>query len=369
MTTKPSIDEFMSNRKGEIDASGRMQKGIIVPEPEDVDEKAKASRKFDAETRSARFVMSTETPDRDGDVLRQAGWQLDNFLKNPVCPLFHVMRSWPIGKWSDVETVLGGRPKRLEGTMTVLPEGGPIPEVEQAAWMLANGGLKAVSVGFMPLQIEYLDPEAGWMSGYDIIASELYECSLVTVPANPEALIKSADGDMRLAKDLIEHVLDVYAHDPRTGQFIERKELERAYKEQFGERYALILNVARSAGKHTPPPVDVDAMAKRVAEILAGSKTTEQPAPASPAVIPPVPADLPGKREAPEPNKGPDNPPDKPVTIPPRKAAEDSWLTRLKRIAGISTEAPEPPPSTKIEPGTTEKLRKRYEERAKQLQE
>lgn len=365
--TKISIDEFLTHRKGAIDAIGHVQKGIIVPEPEDLDEAAKASRKFDPKSRSARFIMSTETPDRDEDIIRQAGWVLDNFLKNPVAPLFHVMRSWPVGSWKDVETNLGGRPKRLEGTFVALPEGGPVPEVDQAAWMLENGGLRAVSVGFMPLELEYRDPEQGWFSGFDIVAAELYECSLVTVPANPEALIKNAGGDMRLAKELVEHVLDVYAVDPRTGSLIDRKALEEEYKKFFGDRYVMILNVARAAGKQAAPALDIDALAEKLAVRLTPK---EAPVPPTPGVISPAAPDPAGPRPKGPAITAPSSPQEKEPPLAPKKAPSQSWMDRIMKMAGIEPrKEPEPDPSTKIVPGSAEKARERFEQRSKQLQE
>ena len=214
-----SLDEFMSHRAKSV-SGDTCYKGYV--------DKAGAG-KFDKSNRSARFVMSTENPDREGDIIRQNGWQLDNFMKNAPLPVFHQTRSWPVGTWKDV-TVMNGRPKRLEGTAQLLPEGGPVPEVDQAAWMLEHGGIKAVSVGFVPLEMELNDPERGWAGGFNILAAELVECSLVPVPAHPDALMKGAVGDWKMARDIIEEILDTYAKDPRTGDLISREDYEKAYE-------------------------------------------------------------------------------------------------------------------------------------------
>jgi hypothetical protein len=47
------------------------------------------------------FVMSDASVDRMGDVIETAGWQLDNFRKNPIA-LFQHTGFFPIGKWRDV---------------------------------------------------------------------------------------------------------------------------------------------------------------------------------------------------------------------------------------------------------------------------
>lgn len=230
---KISIDEFLSRREKSV-AGDKCFKGYI--------DKAAGGSKYDKQARSARFVMSTEAADREGDIIRQSGWKLDNFLKNAPLPVFHNTRSWPVGSWKDV-SVIAGRPKRLEGTAQLLPEGGPVPEVDQAAWMLENGGMKAVSVGFIPLELDYLDEEAGWRGGFEILAAELVECSLVPVPAHPDALMKDSGGDWKLARDLLEEILDNWAKDPVSGLIIPRSEYEKAYatlkiaKPEFSEPF------------------------------------------------------------------------------------------------------------------------------------
>jgi phage head maturation protease len=62
-------------------------------------------------------------------------------------------------------------------------------------YRLARGGfLAATSVGFRPLKWEYTtDKERGaddWFPGIDFEEQELVEFSIVTVPANPEALME-----------------------------------------------------------------------------------------------------------------------------------------------------------------------------------
>jgi hypothetical protein len=52
--------------------------------------------------------------------------------------------------------------------------------------------LRAVSVGFMPLEMtRYVDLE-GHMTGYEFTSQELLELSAVPIPANPEALARLA---------------------------------------------------------------------------------------------------------------------------------------------------------------------------------
>jgi len=52
-------------------------------------------RKIDTTNREITFTISTSGVDRDGDILDQAGWELGNYIKNPVVlrsPLCPVQR-------------------------------------------------------------------------------------------------------------------------------------------------------------------------------------------------------------------------------------------------------------------------------------
>lgn len=118
-------------------------------------------------------IASTEAVDRDGDVLVQAGWQLDNFLKNPVMLWSHNPFELPIGK----VTKIG-----VEGTQLVFDAEFAIEENDHAkkVFDLMKGGfLNTFSVGFIPK--EHKDGK--------ITKMELLEISVVPIPANQEATV------------------------------------------------------------------------------------------------------------------------------------------------------------------------------------
>jgi HK97 family phage prohead protease len=141
------------------------------------------------------FVMSDESVDRMGDVIEQDGWELENFRRNPIA-LFGHSAGFPIGTWRDV-AVEGGR---LKGRLDLMPAVSDRLREIQAA--VAAGVLRAVSVGFRPIDMEPL--EGSKDGGYRFTKSELVECSLVSVPANPNALsIAKAIGLSRDTQRLI----------------------------------------------------------------------------------------------------------------------------------------------------------------------
>lgn len=123
------------------------------------------------------FVMSDESVDRVGDVIRAKGWDLKDFNNNPVALWGH-NHDKPIGVWENVR-VAG---KKLIGRLKLAKEG-TSAEIDTIRSLVEQRILKSVSVGFQPVKAE---PRKG--GGVEFISQKLHECSLVAVPANPNAL-------------------------------------------------------------------------------------------------------------------------------------------------------------------------------------
>lgn len=125
------------------------------------------------------FVISDESPDRVNDVVVQAGISLTNFNENPVALVGHDRSQMPIGVWKNF---------RIQGTSTLadlqLATKGTSREADLARSLIDQGILRAVSVGFRPLQSEPIKPR-----GMKYIKSELLEISLVSVPMHPRAVL------------------------------------------------------------------------------------------------------------------------------------------------------------------------------------
>lgn len=131
------------------------------------------------EDRTIEFVGSTAAVDRYGDSITQAGWNIANFVKNPVVPWGHDYSMPPVAKALDVGL--------KEGNLTFKAQ---FATADEYAWadtiykMYKGGYLRAFSVGFIPT-----DWDGDWATGYTFNQCELLEVSCVTVPANPEALV------------------------------------------------------------------------------------------------------------------------------------------------------------------------------------
>lgn len=122
-------------------------------------------------------VMSTDSTDRHGDIVIQ-NWDLKNFKKNPVLLNSH--------RYGSIEDVLGkvNKPRVKDGKLigeTEYALDNPLGVMAQN--MVEKGFISAVSVGFIPLDFN----DKGHIS-----KSELLELSLVSVPANPEALFEKS---------------------------------------------------------------------------------------------------------------------------------------------------------------------------------
>ena len=130
------------------------------------------------------FVASDESIDRYGDMIMVDGWELANYKRNPVA-LFQHQHSNPIGIASKV-WIEG---KELKCRIKLAAEG-TSPFIDSLRKLMAQKILRAVSVGFMPtVDPVYLrDPLNDRITGLKFVGQELLEISIVSVPANANAL-------------------------------------------------------------------------------------------------------------------------------------------------------------------------------------
>lgn len=136
------------------------------------------------EKRLMTFRISTASVDRMGDTIALDGWQLGNYLKNPVVLWGHDASSLPVAKATKVWTENGALVAEAEFTAPGLLK------LNDAIWqLLQDKYLNATSVGFRPLKYAFSDdPQRRY--GIDFLEQELLEFSIVTVPANAEALVE-----------------------------------------------------------------------------------------------------------------------------------------------------------------------------------
>lgn len=164
--------------------------------------------------RKMSFTISTASVDRDGDTIDPKGWQLDNFMKNPVVLFGHDYSSLPIGKAVNITATDKGLQADVE-----FPPVGTYPFADTVHDMVKTGFLNATSVGFAGIEVnKSKDREYG----YDFAKQELLEFSIVPVPANPEALVQRGLEETQVkvyAKTLMEWA---EAKEPRPIQAIRK---------------------------------------------------------------------------------------------------------------------------------------------------
>lgn len=132
------------------------------------------------------FVMSDGSIDRMGDIIEPAGWNLEHFSRNPIA-LFNHRSDFVVGQWHDVRVdPNGAKGGQLRGRLKLLT---PVSDRQREVHAAAQAGvLRAVSVGFRAERANIKPLEDSAVGGIRFLKTELVECSLVSIPANPNAL-------------------------------------------------------------------------------------------------------------------------------------------------------------------------------------
>jgi hypothetical protein len=127
---------------------------------------------------SYRFIASTGDADRNGNILDLAGWELANYRANPVVLFNHNWDMPPVGRTTRLYTEANRLLAQVEFAPTLLGQ--------ELALLNADGYLRAISVGALPLQWDIRShPEHGFPIGIHSHRQELLELSIVAIPANP----------------------------------------------------------------------------------------------------------------------------------------------------------------------------------------
>ena len=138
-------------------------------------------KSIDVQKDSFHWVMSTFDVDRDFEKVDPAGWNLKNYLANPVILWSHDYSIPAIGYAENMkaDTV-------LEGNIVFNSK-----EFDEFGWSIGQrvkaGALRCGSVGFIAEEVEFLESKD---RECDLIfrKQELLEFSICCVPANPFAI-------------------------------------------------------------------------------------------------------------------------------------------------------------------------------------
>ncbi|GEL75201.1 hypothetical protein [Myxococcus virescens] len=160
-------------------------------------------------------IMSTSTVDRADDTVSQSGWDLVDFIKNPVLLWCHDMWSPPIGTVASpsVRTLETGTQQLVAPSIEFAPrEVNPFGAMVGALYTHPKRFARAFSVGFRPKKWNY-NEERG---GIDFLEQALLELSCCAIGMNQECLsgAKSAGIQVDLLLPFAEKRLDGDASAP-----------------------------------------------------------------------------------------------------------------------------------------------------------
>jgi HK97 family phage prohead protease len=132
--------------------------------------------------RQVAAIVSTQTTDRMGDIIVQAGISLDNFRRSPTV-LWQHDADHPIARAVDIG-LSGGKLHAL----VQFPDAGVSAKSDETYGLIKAGVINSTSIGFQPLEAEPIDPQKPY-GGRRFLKSELIEFSFVSAAANPQAVI------------------------------------------------------------------------------------------------------------------------------------------------------------------------------------
>lgn len=196
---------------------------------------------------TAEFTVSTGNRDRDRDAVNPKGWDLTNFKKNPVVLWAHESWSPPVAR----ATRIARDGDELVSTAKFYTEDDDYRFPRTVLRMLQGRFLNAVSAGFMPLEWVYNEDARG----FDIKRQELYEYSVVPVPANPEALQRALKSgiDLEPFAEWAVKTLDAYsvARWSTSGLWVPREAVESVVKDIVGLPFSLTVDGFAKADRST----------------------------------------------------------------------------------------------------------------------
>ena len=133
--------------------------------------------------REFEFIASDETPDSYGDIVKAEGWDLKRYKKNPIV-LFNHSSSMPVGYspkcWIDGPKLMARIKLADEGTSEF---------IDTLYKLMKQRIIRAMSVGFRATKdVEIMRGKENEFLGLLFNGQELLENSVVSVPANPNAL-------------------------------------------------------------------------------------------------------------------------------------------------------------------------------------
>lgn len=177
-------------------------------------------KEIDEEKYTIRGVFSTGGEDRHGEIIDQTGWELKDYMENPVILFAHDQWTPAIGKAVELEMDGNGN---LAGLIKFAVEES---ELAKTIFNLYKGGfMRAFSVGFMNDKYE-VDEDKDMVI---LKENTLYEISCVNVGANAGALAHSKGIDITPIKRALKESMKK-ARKKNVGKKIKKSGIELSDK-------------------------------------------------------------------------------------------------------------------------------------------
>lgn len=141
-------------------------------------------RAEDGEADITKVIASTNELARDGWIVEPSGLKTVNFLRTAAICFNHDYEH-PVA--TPVAASLIDNGEKLEISLR-WPPAATSPKADEVRALVKAGVLRAVSIGFMPIEMEPIDPKDPW-GGQRVMEADLLECSFVAVPADTGAVV------------------------------------------------------------------------------------------------------------------------------------------------------------------------------------
>lgn len=173
-------------------------------------------------------------PDRGRELILTSAWKTENFDLNPII-LFNHNHNWPIGSCVEYKVEDQGLYYRASiGKPSAYPTMTETQEMVRS--LLAQGILRASSVGFLPFNVEY-DEENDILRYTEV---ELLEISVVSVPMQQGSLLDSVGPAAKNIESIV----------------IKKEGVKAMDKAQFDEMMAKLQAVLDAVTKPKEPPMN-----------------------------------------------------------------------------------------------------------------
>ena len=144
-------------------------------------------------------IISDESVDAHGSIIRVDGWDLRRFKKNPIVPFGHASSSMPVAR--SLNVYADGKKLLADTQFAGLNQGNALAET--TFLMIRDKFLRGWSVGFQPRKrqprkLTEEEQDLNYWDPHEYTAQELYEYSVVPIPSNANALTKARDAGVNL---------------------------------------------------------------------------------------------------------------------------------------------------------------------------